>query len=179
MSEKDLRHEFGLKLRPFGIVQDIESPMESGIPDECCLLRYPHRMETIRYHLGKAHTDDGKLMTFDQVDRMVLPESAVPEWRAKTSWVELKHAYRWPQRGGPLRFEHFTTEQKLWLTSWARTGGRCCLLAKVGDDYALIPPAHLQELHEQGMTRERARTIAEVWNSVAFPTKRVLRWLTS
>lgn len=44
-SETSFAHTFADSLRPFGKVQLIESPQESGIGDACCCLRRPVSMQ--------------------------------------------------------------------------------------------------------------------------------------
>ncbi len=54
-------------------------------------------------------------------------------------WVELKSVAAWPARPAtPLRVEHFTQEQRLWLARRTRAGGIALLLLKVGDDWLLF-----------------------------------------
>jgi hypothetical protein len=145
MSEHDLRQTFHRALRPFGIVQPLESPIVSGIPDELCLLN-------------------------------MTPE--LP-YRAFSSLVELKHEHAWPKRPDtPLRLKKFSIDQLRWLEAWHRTGGRCCVMLQVADDYLLIPPVHLATL-AIGATRDDLMKLAAVVGHAAFPTKRVLKWLTS
>lgn len=47
-------------------------------------------------------------------------------------WIELKYADRWPPRGGPLRIDHFTSQQRTWLRRRRAAGGRAFVLLKVG-----------------------------------------------
>lgn len=56
----------------------------------------------------------------------------VPDVNWAKGWIELKYADRWPARGGPLRIDHFTTEQRAWLTKRNAAGGNAKLLLKVG-----------------------------------------------
>ncbi len=53
-------------------------------------------------------------------------------------WVELKYAEQWPPRGGPLRIDHFTQQQRVWLTQRRHAGGRAFLLLKVGENEWLL-----------------------------------------
>jgi len=144
MSEKDLRHAFRDQVGRFGCNWPIESPIESGTPDNCCLLRFP----------------------------------GWPPERAVASWVEFKHAREWPKREGtPLKFKHFTKEQKLRLLEWHGNGGHCCVIVQVNREYFLVPPAHVRELQEQGATRERFMEMAAVYSFGKFPAGAFLRWL--
>lgn len=148
MSESDLRALFSREMRRFGLSQPIESP-DTGLGiPDNCVL------------LRRPHA----------------PRD--PGVGGVTSWVELKHAHRWPPRGGPLKFEHYTNDQRLWLKSWHEAGGRCCLLMQVGRDYALLPPWRTCELYYDGMTRARALEAAAVSAEGRFPTAEVMKWLT-
>ena len=143
MSETDFRHQFRDQMSPFGQVQAIESPIESGIPDLCVSLRFPNW----------------------------------PIDRAVTTWIELKFAREWPKLAKTkLKFKHYTKEQKLWLLGWHAEGGNCCLIAKVASEYFLVPPAHLRELQEEGMTRQRFVETSAV-HSHMFPRSAFLKWL--
>lgn len=61
-----------------------------------------------------------------------------PDVNYNHGWVELKFAERWPPRGGPLRVDHFTRQQRTWLTRRRRAGGRAFLLLKVGETEWLL-----------------------------------------
>ena len=58
--------------------------------------------------------------------------SGVPDVNYAHGWIELKYAARWPPRGGPLRLDHFTDNQRSWLLRRRASGGRAFLLLKVG-----------------------------------------------
>lgn len=58
--------------------------------------------------------------------------SGIPDVNYLWGWIELKAAARWPPREGPLRVDHFTTEQRTWLTRRSIAGGKAFLLLKVG-----------------------------------------------
>ncbi len=53
-------------------------------------------------------------------------------------WIELKVVKRWPPRGGILRLEHFTNQQRVWLLRRCRLGGRAILLLQVGLEWLLF-----------------------------------------
>ena len=61
-----------------------------------------------------------------------------PDVNYNHGWVELKFAERWPPRGGPLRVDHFTRQQRTWLTRRRKAGGRAFLLLKVGETEWLL-----------------------------------------
>ncbi|QYW02153.1 hypothetical protein CPT_Sonora_050 [Stenotrophomonas phage Sonora] len=62
----------------------------------------------------------------------------IPDVNWTCGWIELKYAPRWPPRGGPLRIDHFTTEQRGWLTKRRHSGGNAKLLLKVGESEWLL-----------------------------------------
>jgi len=64
--------------------------------------------------------------------------SGIPDVNYIEGWMELKAVGRWPPRGGPLRVDHFTTEQRTWLTRRNLAGGKAFLMLKVGKDEWLL-----------------------------------------
>jgi hypothetical protein len=64
--------------------------------------------------------------------------AGTPDVNFVDGWVELKSVDRWPPRGGPLRIEHFTNHQRVWLLRRRRAGGQAFLLLKVGQDWLLF-----------------------------------------
>lgn len=61
-----------------------------------------------------------------------------PDVNYKGGWIELKYADRWPPLGGPLRIDHFTKQQRVWLTRRRAAGGLAFLLLKVGEGEWLL-----------------------------------------
>lgn len=62
----------------------------------------------------------------------------IPDVNVTPGWIELKFAERWPPRGGPLRVDHFTKEQRTFLVRRRRAGGKAWLLLKVGESEWLL-----------------------------------------
>lgn len=65
-------------------------------------------------------------------------QPGTPDVNTRLGWIELKFAVEWPPRGGPLRLDHFTKQQRVWLTRRRRAGGNAKLLLKVGDSEWLL-----------------------------------------
>lgn len=65
-----------------------------------------------------------------RVENPMLP--GTPDVNIVPGWIELKYAARWPSKGGPLRLDHFTKQQKTWLIRRRRAGGKAWVLLKVG-----------------------------------------------
>ena len=65
-------------------------------------------------------------------------KGGIPDVNYNHGWLELKYAERWPPRGGPLRVDHFTREQRSWLTERRKAGGRAFLMLKVGKSEWLL-----------------------------------------
>jgi hypothetical protein len=54
-------------------------------------------------------------------------------------WIELKYAHEWPKRVlTPLRFEHYTPQQKNWIRRHGRAGANVFLFIQVEKDYLLF-----------------------------------------
>lgn len=60
-------------------------------------------------------------------------QPGTPDVNITLGWIELKFADGWPPKGGPLRVDHFTKGQRIWLTRRCRNGGKAWLLLKVGE----------------------------------------------
>ncbi len=53
-------------------------------------------------------------------------------------WMELKSVDCWPAHADtPVKIDHYTPEQQIWLNRRAKMGGRTYLLVKVGADWLL------------------------------------------
>jgi len=61
-----------------------------------------------------------------------------PDVNYVEGWLELKWARRWPKRGGMLEMEHFTPQQRVWLTRRWRAGGNAHLLLQVRREWLLF-----------------------------------------
>lgn len=65
--------------------------------------------------------------------------SGIPDVNYSLGWIELKYLPRWPVRPStPVRIDHFTDEQRIWLTRRVNSGGRAFLLLKVGNNEWLL-----------------------------------------
>jgi hypothetical protein len=70
------------------------------------------------------------------VENAVYP--GTPDVNYVEGWLELKSVDRWPPRGGALRVEHFSPQQRVWLLRRTRVGGAADVLLKVGTDWLLL-----------------------------------------
>lgn len=62
-----------------------------------------------------------------------------PDVNFVEGWVELKWAKRWPERDDtPLKLEHFTQQQRVWLVRRGAAGGNVWLLLCAGGDWLLF-----------------------------------------
>lgn len=73
------------------------------------------------------------LKPYDPV-RIESPMSpGVPDVNYTYGWIELKYLEAWPVRPAtPVKIDHFTQQQRVWLTRRCRMGGLAFLLLKVG-----------------------------------------------
>lgn len=71
------------------------------------------------------------------VENHVFP--GTPDVNYIEGWLELKWLRRWPVRPDtPVRLEHFTQEQRVWLRRRVNRGGQVHLLLQVGREYLLL-----------------------------------------
>ena len=64
-------------------------------------------------------------------------------------WIELKWLEAWPKRADTIvRIPHYTKEQKHFLLSRGRAGGRCWLLLRVGTWHLLMDHERAQRAGE-------------------------------
>lgn len=74
----------------------------------------------------------------DPVRVETIMADGIPDVQYMDGWIELKFAPRWPVRGGVLRLDHYTQEQKTWgLRRW-HAGGLSFLLLKAKHDWMLF-----------------------------------------
>lgn len=71
-----------------------------------------------------------------RVENVVYP--GTPDVNYSRGWIELKYLPRWPVRGGVVKVDHFTTQQRVWLTRRCAAGGKAFLLLKVGESDWLL-----------------------------------------
>lgn len=81
--------------------------------------------------------------------------AGTPDVNYRDGWVELKYASRWPPRCGPLRLDHFTSQQRTWLIRRRKAGGLAFLLLKVGANEWLLFDGAVAALILGFSTRER------------------------
>lgn len=65
-------------------------------------------------------------------------QAGTPDINCTVGWIECKQLRRWPSKGGLVRCEHFTPQQRVWLEKRAAARGRCWLVAQVGRTYLLF-----------------------------------------
>lgn len=61
-----------------------------------------------------------------------------PDVNFVEGWIELKQVDEWPRRGGPLRLEHYTQQQRIWHRQRSAKGGNIFVLLQVGQELFLF-----------------------------------------
>lgn len=62
-----------------------------------------------------------------------------PDVNYVDGWIELKAVAAWPVRPEtPLRIDHFTNVQRIWLRRRAKSGGAAHVLLRVGKEWLLF-----------------------------------------
>lgn len=96
------------------------------------------------------------------VENMVGP--GTPDVSYIGGWIELKSADRWPPRGGPLRLDHFTKEQRAWIRRHERRGGRVDVLLRVGREWILLPGGVAASILGDATRSELIEQSCEFWS---------------
>lgn len=138
MSESDQRQTLIKLLRPLDACS-VENSCGPGTPD----LNYGGK-----YVLQDWVLSDGYMPNYLDTQVVYLE-----------GWIECKWAKEWPPRGGPLRVEHYTTQQKVWARRRRHRGGACWLMLTVGRDWILLDGAVAAHLLGDA-TREKLIEVA-------------------
>ena len=70
-------------------------------------------------------------------------------WCAPDTWAELKYLKRLPVKEvTPVRLEHFTNEQVIWLQDRGRAGGRAVLMSQIGKEYFVHTWRHARRIQK-------------------------------
>lgn len=71
----------------------------------------------------------------------------LPDVNMAPGWCELKWSRSWPKKETtPLRLDHYTDEQRLWLRKRAAAGGNAWLALKVRSEWFIFDAAGAQEV---------------------------------
>ena len=95
-------------------------------------------------------------------------------------WVELKALPKWPKRAStPVRVDHFTQQQRVWLLRRAAAGGRVYVLLRVDEDctYILLDGVTAAR-HLGNVPKAELISLARVYAKGSFPTGEIFGELT-
>lgn len=101
---------------------------------------------TLRNYVRKGLRNNGVLTTHHED----ILNSGIPDLSYSGGgvhgWIELKWLEAWPKRAmTPVRLPHYTKEQRHFLLSRGRAGGRCWLLLRVGREHMLFDHERAQD----------------------------------
>lgn len=94
-------------------------------------------------------------------------------------WVELKWLRRWPKNAAisPVKIDHFTPQQKVWLKKRWRRHGRCFLLLQAaGTQWLLFDGETAAQIVGKATREELTRRALSVTHE--FDPKELIKWLT-
>ena len=74
-------------------------------------------------------------------------------------WLELKWVRKAPKRGGILKIDHYTQEQKTWCERREHAGGRVFVLLKVSQEWLLFS-GHIAVKYLGKVSLEELRKVA-------------------
>jgi hypothetical protein len=92
------------------------------------------------------------------VENPVLP--GTPDVNYVEGWLELKWLREWPASGGtPVRFNHWTPQQKVWHLLRRKAGGQCWVLIQCKREWILLA-GEVAALHLHDVTRGQLYELA-------------------
>ena len=133
---------------------------------------------TLRNYVRKGLHAKGVLTTHHE-DAL---NSGIPDLSyaggAVNGWIELKWLEAWPKREDTIaKIAHYTKEQKHFLLSRGRAGGRCWLLLRVGNEHLLFDHERAQDVTNQN--RHVLTIVAKrAWNAGRIDFEQLTRILT-
>lgn len=92
--------------------------------------------------------------------------------------IELKQVDRWPARPEtPLKLDHFTREQRIFLERRWRKGGNAFLLVQVDKTFLLYDGSDVQQIGRTLNQAELRAKALKVWDGLAAMKKDLSEWL--
>lgn len=88
-----------------------------------------------------------------------------PDVNYVQGWLELKQVPKWPERPeSPLRIEHFTPQQRIWLRNRCRFGGLAFVLVRIDRDWLLMWGATAAEMLGYVKKAELIKNAVAFWS---------------
>ena len=114
-----------------------------------------------------------------------LTEPGIPDvaycFLGSAGWLELKSVAEWPKRATtPLRIDHLTLEQVLFLETWTRhpSRGQAHGLFRIDHDYLLLDAPLVRAVLERQVMRAQLIKRAVVHGAGIFPTVAIVKALS-
>lgn len=103
----------------------------------------------------------------------------IPDINCTLGWIETKAADKWPARGGPLRIDHYTPEQRKWHRRRRNARGAVWVLLKVGLREWFLFDAAVAAKHLGHATKEELIAVAAGYWPSGLDKGEFLECLTS
>lgn len=122
-----------------------------------------------------------------RVNKILMPLHAIaiensiargtPDVNYAEGWIELKFAKTWPKGDKtPLRLDHFTQEQRLWLRRRWNKGGKAHLFLQVNTDFLIFDGITAFEHVGKGANKSLLFDLAEVKWENGLNEQEFLEW---
>lgn len=79
-------------------------------------------------------------------------------------WIECKWLRRWPKKGGTVKIDHYTPQQRVWARRRAHCGGRVFMLIQRGREWILLHGPVAADILGESTREEIIESSLRYWN---------------